>query len=79
MIPQSAGTEDNFGDYNTYSIEIQITKKGFPIILKGNDTLYNLAVSNDEQYSYSFYTTKRIIQSFPCFRVDFYTLSPMLP
>lgn len=59
---KSIGTEDNSGDYDTYDTLSQITVKDCPITIKGNDQLYNLAVWNDGQYSYSIGVTNGISQ-----------------
>lgn len=59
---KSIGTEDNSGDFNTYDTLAQITIKDCPITIKGNDKLYNLAVWNDGQYSYSIGITNGISQ-----------------
>ena len=59
---KSIGTEDNSGDYNTYNTLSEMTVKNCPITIKGNDDLYNLAIWNDGQYSYSIYITNGISQ-----------------
>lgn len=59
---KSIGTEDNSGDFNTYDTLSKITIKDCSITIKGNDELYNLAIWNDGQYSYSIGITNGISQ-----------------
>jgi len=53
LYRMSRGTEDNSGDYNTYKTSITAAIGGHTVTLKGNDSLFNLAVWNDGTYSYS--------------------------
>lgn len=50
---KSVGTEDNSGDYNEYALTNKIQIGTSIINIKGNDGKYNLAVWNDDTYSYS--------------------------
>lgn len=50
---KSLGTEDNSGDYNTYSQEETLTVSGFSVTLKGDSDGYSLATWTDGTYAYS--------------------------
>ena len=50
---QSAGTEDNSGDYNRYGDTVQIDAGGLTVTLKGQAGRYALALWTDGQFSYS--------------------------
>lgn len=50
---QSAGAEDNSGDYTVYSDVTEITAGGLPVTLKGDGGTYVLAVWTDGTFSYS--------------------------
>lgn len=50
---QSLGTDDNSGDYNTYSDTIEIAVSDRTVTLKGNSGSYVLAVWTDGTYAYS--------------------------
>lgn len=50
---QSAGAEDNSGDYTVYGDVAEITAGGLPVTLKGNGGAYVLAVWTDGTFSYS--------------------------
>lgn len=50
---QSMGSNDNAGDYNIYSDEVELTAGGRTVTLKGDNGIYVLAVWTDEAYSYS--------------------------
>ena len=60
---KSIGTKDNSGDFDTYDTLSQIAIKNCTITIKGNDELYNLAIWNDGQYSYSIGITNGISQA----------------
>lgn len=49
----SAGTEDNSGDYNVYSLAEEYVVGGNKVTLKGNDGSYSLALWTDGEFSYS--------------------------
>lgn len=50
---QSAGTEDNSGDYTDYDDVVEVTAGGLPVTLKGGGGVYVLAVWTDGTFSYS--------------------------
>lgn len=50
---QSAGQEDNSGDYNVYSDVTEMAAGGRTVTLKGEGGLYRLAVWTDGTYAYS--------------------------
>lgn len=50
---QSPGTDDNSGDYNTYSDMTEKVVNGLNVMLKGTGGAYVLAVWTDGVYSYS--------------------------
>ena len=50
---QSAGTEDNSGDYTAYGSVTEITAQGLPVTLKGDGDVYVLAVWTDGAFSCS--------------------------
>lgn len=50
---QSAGTEDNSGDYTAYGDVAEITAGGLSVTLKGDGGVYVLAVWTDGTFSYS--------------------------
>lgn len=50
---QSAGTEDNSGDYTVYGDVAELTTSGLTVTLKGDGGAYVLAVWTDESFSYS--------------------------
>ena len=50
---QSAGTQDNSGDYNSYADTVQIDAGGLTVTLKGNTGRYVLAIWTDGAFSYS--------------------------
>lgn len=50
---QSAGTEDNSGDYNSYGDTVQIDAGGLTVTLKGQAGNYALAIWTDGVFSYS--------------------------
>lgn len=53
LYRQSAGMEDNSGDYTDYGSVVEITANGLPVTLKGDGGAYMLAVWTDGMYSYS--------------------------
>lgn len=55
---QSAGTQDNSGDYTTYGDVIETTANGLPVTLKGDGGAYVLAVWTDGAFSYSLYLSQ---------------------
>ena len=57
---KSLGTEDNSGDYNTYSQEETLTVSGCAVTLKGNSDGYSLAIWTDGTYAYSVSVTAPI-------------------
>ena len=57
---KSLGTEDNSGDYNTYSQEEPLTVSGCAVTLKGNSDGYSLAIWSDGTYAYSVSVTAPI-------------------
>lgn len=50
---QSAGTEDNSGDYTVYGDVAELTTGGLTVTLKGSGGAYVLAVWTDGSFSYS--------------------------
>lgn len=50
---KSAGTEDNSGDFNAYSLEKSLEISGCSVTLKGNEEGFLLAVWTDGTYAYS--------------------------
>lgn len=57
---KSLGTEDNSGDYNTYSQEETLTVSGGAVTLRGNSDGYSLATWTDGTYAYSVSVTAPI-------------------
>ncbi|MCH4190820.1 MAG: hypothetical protein LKF52_00820 [Butyrivibrio sp.] len=49
----SPGEEDNSGDYNSYDAVSQINVNGTSVALKGNGSIYVLAIWTDGSYAYS--------------------------
>ena len=52
---QSLGTDDNSGDYNTYSDAAEVSVNDLNVTLKGNGGLYVLATWTDGTYAYSLF------------------------
>lgn len=50
---KSPGTEDNSGDYNTYTTIVDASVGDSPLTLSGNDDQFHLATWTDGTYSYS--------------------------
>lgn len=50
---QSAGTDDNSGDYNIYGDTTEIAVKDQTVTLKGDDGRYVLSIWTDGTYAYS--------------------------
>lgn len=50
---QSIGSDDNSGDYNTYSDMVEIAVNNQNVTLKGNDGAYVLGIWTDGNHSYS--------------------------
>lgn len=50
---QSAGTEDNSGDYTNYGDVTEITVGNLPVTLKGDGGIYALALWTNGAFSYS--------------------------
>lgn len=50
---QSMGSDDNSGDYTTYSDVVEITVNDLNVTLKGNNGAYVLAIWTDGNHSYS--------------------------
>lgn len=57
---QSAGTQDNSGDYTAYGDVVEITAGGLPITLKGDGGAYALAVWTDGTFSYSLHLSQGV-------------------
>lgn len=55
---QSAGTQDNSGDYTDYGDVIEITVNGLPVTIKGDAGAYVLAVWTDGAFSYSLHLSQ---------------------
>lgn len=55
---QSAGTQDNSGDYTVYGDVVEITASGLPVTLKGDGGVYVLAVWTDGVFSYSLHLSQ---------------------
>lgn len=56
----SLGDEDISGDYSDHPSVIKVNVNETTVTLKGNDEKYNLAVWNDDKYSYSIQFTQAI-------------------
>lgn len=50
---QSLGTDDNSGDYNTYSDTTVMAVNNLEVTLKGDNGIYTLAIWTDESRTYS--------------------------
>lgn len=50
---KSPGTEDNSGDYNTYSVIVDAAIGEYPLTLSGDEQLFHLATWTDGSYAYS--------------------------
>ena len=53
VFRQSAGTEDNSGDYTVYETALQLELEGYTVTLKGDSGGYMLAVWSKDGYAYS--------------------------
>lgn len=50
---KSVGTEDNSGDYNTYSVVVDAAIGEYPLTLSGDEQAFYLATWTDGTYAYS--------------------------
>lgn len=60
---QSAGTQDNSGDYSSYGDTVQIDAGGLTVTLKGDAGRYVLAVWTDGTFSYSLHLSQGIAET----------------
>ena len=60
---QSAGTEDNSGDYTAYGDVVEITAGGLDVALKGDGGVYALAVWTDGAFSYSLHLSQGVSEA----------------
>lgn len=60
---QSAGTEDNSGDYTAYGDVVEITAGGLDVTLKGDGGVYALAVWTDGAFSYSLHLSQGVSEA----------------
>lgn len=60
---QSAGTQDNSGDYTNYTAAVSLSCGGLSVTLKGEDGAYTLAVWTDGTYSYSLSLSQGLSQA----------------
>lgn len=63
VFRQSAGTQDNSGDYTVYSASAELNLNGVPVTLKGDGGTYVLAVWTDGAYAYSLALPSGITQT----------------
>lgn len=62
VIRKSFGNEDISGDYNNYSLEQKIDVQKVPILAKGNNQKFNCAIWNQNNYSFSVYSSAGLDQ-----------------
>lgn len=60
---QSAGTQDNSGDYTNYTAAVSLSCGGLSVTLKGENGAYTLAVWTDGTYSYSLSLSQGLSQA----------------
>jgi hypothetical protein len=59
---KSVGTEDNSGDYETYSLDKKVAVEGVDVTLKGEENKISLAVWTKDGYAYSMRVSEGITE-----------------